>query len=257
MIFSLQQRVRKSAVPIVQAFKGTIKVTGKRWKYQSPETMYENSKTSYGETIGELLDNMVESSVRLTNELFEWSVLNLPTDYDLEKDSWYVEMTYPNILDVKMSNPKTHSLDNSNGSSLHSLNAIVRHAVTSWSIHLEYATGDLQRIARSMGESFDELTPSKPLDDSYYELETYREIAQYGFTGTDLDAYLAIAESKGYLKAHEEKQKQLQEAHERARAVRVRIANRKEKEENRLEQKKVQSIKTLETAPATKKWWKK
>lgn len=236
-------------MPIVQTFKGTIQVEGKSDNNTHPD--YLNSKTAYGETIGELLDNLVAASVTLTNELFEWSVTNLPSDYNVESNSWYASMTYPDILSSRKSDVKTHQNDIGTVHKLSMLESLVIHAITTRSIDIE---GSLRQL-RVMSTNYthrDEETPAVLLEDSSH-VQSYGELIKYGFTGVELDAALAAADEKGWLDGYSQYLNRRQESYN----LRQELEKQKVTQQKSVTVSHPDSVKRIPTETPTKKkkWW--
>lgn len=188
-------------MPIIKAFQGTLTVEGRPKWVEDAVPFYRWTLTAYGETIGELLDNLVETSVSLANDVFAWVTTNKPSEYELEEDYWYISLTHPEILETSKDNPATHSknFDTGSGSSLNSIGDIVKFPVLIRDIQIRATITSLLLKSTDKSEIVDEAAiPHK----GTYEVTSFKEMTKFGFTGAELDTILEIGEREGRLKKY-------------------------------------------------------
>jgi hypothetical protein len=191
-------------LPIITAFQGTITVEGTFKGIVDSQPFYTWTLTAYGQTIGELLDNLVITSVSLANDVFAWVANNKPADYNMEDDYWYIQVVHPEILETSKDNPATHSKrnDTGSGSSLDSIEDIVKFPVLIRDIQIRAAATSLLLKKTDKSEIVDEAAiPHKGV----YEVSSFSEMTKFGFTGSELDTILEIGEREGRLKEYREK----------------------------------------------------
>jgi hypothetical protein len=188
--------LRTNSLPIVTAFKGTLTVEGTIRGIENARPFYSRTVTAYGESIGELLDNLVETSVSLANDVFAWVARNEPADYQLKDDYWYISLAHPDILETSKDNPQTHSKDNDtgSGSSLDSIEDVVRFPVLIRDIQTKATATWLLLQKTDKSEIVDEAAiPHKGI----HEVTSFNEMTKFGFTGVELDTILEVAEREG------------------------------------------------------------
>lgn len=188
-------------MPIIKAFQGTVTVEGRpRW-VEDAQPFYRWTLTAYGETIGELLDNLVETSVSLANDVFAWVATHKPSEYELENDYWHISVIHPDILETSKDNPATHSKDNDtgSGSSLNCIADIVKFPVLIRDIQIRATITSLLLKSSDKSEIIDEAAvPHK----GTYEVTSFKEMTKFGFTGAELDTILEIGEREGRVKKY-------------------------------------------------------
>lgn len=191
-------------MPIITAFQGTITVEGRSQGAEKP--FYTWTLSAYGATIGELIDNLVETSVSLANDVFAWVTKNKPADYNMEDDYWYIQMTHPDILETAKNNPKTHSGKNDigSGSSLSSVSGIVRFSTLIRDIQVSSSTSYLLLADPAPSDINDVAAEAAVPYKGIYEVTSFSEMTKFGFSGKELDAILEIAEREGRVKKYRE-----------------------------------------------------
>lgn len=166
-------------MPVVTAFKGTITVTGTtRNTANQLQTFYENQVSVYGETMGELLDNLVKMSVPVANDVFQWVLENKPATYQLgSPDCWDIDIMHPDLRSfVKGYSP----IDESNsGGNLKSVEDIVHRVVADRTNSINFALISF----RSSPETL--LRHARYLD--MYDETTLEGKTQVGLTGAEFD----------------------------------------------------------------------
>lgn len=190
-------------MPIITAFKGTISVEGRSQDSEKP--FYTWTLSAYGATIGELIDNLVTTSVSLADDVFAWVTKNKPADYDMEDDYWHIQMIHPDILEAAKNDPKTHSEKNDigSGSSLSSVSGIVRFSTLIRDIQVKSSTSYLLLANPAVSDINDVAEAAVPYD-GIYEVTSFSEMTKFGYTGKELDAILEIAEREGRVKKYRE-----------------------------------------------------
>lgn len=190
-------------MPIITAFQGTITVEGTFKGIVDTPPFYTWTLTAYGQTIGELLDNLVATSVSLANDVFAWVANNKPADYELKDDNWYVSLIHPEILETSKDDPATHSKKNDTGSSssLNSVEDIVKFPVLIRDIQIRATATSLLLKKTDKSEIIDE--PAVPYK-RVYEVTSFSEMTKFGFTGAELDNMLEIGEREGRVKKYRE-----------------------------------------------------
>jgi hypothetical protein len=181
-------------MPIITAYQGTILVEGKT--HGNPDApSYRWELTAYGATIGELLDNLVNTSVVIANDVFAWVMKNKPEGYELDQDYWYVLIKHPEILEVMTS-------DTGSGGSVESIEGIVRYAALIRDIHVSSTANWLLLQNRAESEIVDKaINPYNGI----YSVSSFSEMTKFGFTGTELDTMLAIGEKEGRVKEYQQR----------------------------------------------------
>lgn len=190
-------------MPIITAFQGTVTVEGAFKGFADSQPFYTWTLTAYGQTIGELLDNLVTTSVSLANDVFAWVANNKPADYELKEDSWYIQVVHPEILETSKDNPATHSMknDTGSGSSLDSIEDIVKFPVLIRDIQIRATATSLLLKKTDKSEIVDKAAVPH---EGIYEVTSFNEMTKFGFSGAELDTILEIGEREGRLKMYRE-----------------------------------------------------
>lgn len=187
-------------MPIIQTYQGQISLRGRGSGNDSSPFYYESIK-AYGETIGELMDNLVQASIPLANNAFLWTMQNKPLDYSMRDDNWWLEISHPDLIESFVEDPSTHQKDTGGGSAVTCHRDIVTHTV----IHRN-VTIDLVATQLALTKSGPTQIPqhaAQPFTQEYYEDgHNYETYIAFGFTGLELDKILAIADEEGRLKKH-------------------------------------------------------
>lgn len=190
-------------MPIITAFRGTITVEGAFKGLADGPPFYTWALTAYGETIGELLDNLVTTSVSLANDVFAWVANNRPADYELTDDYWSIQVIHPEILETSKDNPATHSAknDTGSGSSLNSIEDIVKFPVLIRDIQIRATATSLLLKSTEKSEIVDEAAVPHA---GVHEVTSFSEMTKFGFTGAELDTMLEIGEREGRVQKYRE-----------------------------------------------------
>lgn len=86
-------------MPKVTAYKGSVYVVGQRRSAKEDDApIAKFSEDVYAESKGMLLEQIKIVGLRLVNELQAWLTDNMPADYNLEQDYWYMGCSYPDLL---------------------------------------------------------------------------------------------------------------------------------------------------------------
>jgi hypothetical protein len=189
-------------MPIAKVYKATLTIIGTR-NVDSTES-YRASLNAYGETIGEMEDNIVEKSVKLAKDLEKWlksSTREKPRKF--KESRWALSCSLPDILSSYDIESYDETCERGWGSSATSPLDIVKQAIT-WREVSAVMTLDLLKL--SGGASKISTETNKSCSDSW-EVDDFDEMATYGFTGKQLDENLKIAESEGRLEPHLAKQR--------------------------------------------------
>ncbi len=189
-------------MPIVTAYSGTTHVRATRSKNSGNEKFYENSKTAYGATLGELLDNLVDASLKLATETSAWVKENLPSDYNFSDDFWMYGVSHPDILESHMEvakKDKDKNMDIGSGGSFHSIRDIVLSNVLHRDISISSALNSLRFAQRGENELPHEA--KVPFSD-IYEVRSLSAMTSCGFVGEELDSILEISKNDGRLESY-------------------------------------------------------
>lgn len=228
-------------MPIVQAYKGLIKVEGSSRQavldnMREPEPFYSKTIVVYGETPGELWDNIVDASVKIANDVFEWCMMNKPADYnmdmDMGKDYWYYHIVHPDYEYIDLNDPKTFKDENDTGGggSLESVKGIVRMAVISRDVDISHLKTHLS-LAKP-GPTQIQQEPAVHYA-GCYEAESMQEMVGFGWNGKELDSIIATAEAEGRLAMLRESRAAQRKRHEADRRTRVAQAKVEEMKSSR------------------------
>lgn len=185
------------------ALKGIITVEGRskcRSSTLGGEHLFSETHEVYGETIGGLLDSLVEVSVALASNAFFWAVMNQSVSYVPLNDKWIITLEFPDVI-------QSHGNGHILGSALTcqgtliTFESIVKYVVRVRNEQITQAAFNLilAKIDEPTAIS-DELTAS--LSSSPEHAESYYELTQRGYTGIQLDAILAIAEKEGRIQEY-------------------------------------------------------
>lgn len=174
-------------MPIVTAYSGSITVTATEPFTNSP--FYELSKTLYGETLGELFDNVVEASINLTRDTQNWVLANRAADYNLSDDYWKVEIVLPDVYkSLKKQIPE--NIDSAFSCRFDEFKEIFTWTVCHRDSAVFLAVTHLQMFGPRPTSIPSE---SKRGLEKMYEADTYEEMMDCGWTGKELEEILKIA----------------------------------------------------------------
>lgn len=188
-------------MPIITAFQGTIIVEGRsRDTKDAEKPFYAWTLTEYGETIGELLDNLVAASVTLANDLFAWTATHKSEDYKFSDDYWYMYISHPEILESNISDPKSHDKNSGSGSTLHNTEYVVRFATLVRDLQIHRTASTL--LLQTKGQPSAIIDKAAVPYDQISKVTSFSEMAKCGFTGAELDIILETGEKEGLVKQH-------------------------------------------------------
>lgn len=174
-------------MPIVTAYSGSITVTATEPFVSSP--FYTLSKTLYGETLGELFDNVVEASINLTRDTQNWVLANRAADYNLADDYWQVQITLPDVYKtLKKQIPE--DIDSAFSSRFDEFKEIFTWAVCNRDSAVFLTVTHLQLLG--IGPT---LIPSESKVglEKMYDFDTFEGMSDCGWTGRELEEILEIA----------------------------------------------------------------
>jgi len=200
-------------MPKVTVYKGTVEVRGASHDdYDTP--IFDVTKTAYGETLGALMEALVQASIELSREVKDF-IGTLDESYDMEGNYWYFSASYPDLL-------RDHQVgadeDYGSGGAISSPDEVVHSMVHYRQMMFSGAIRDLHRADQVHNRTgvWDEY-------DKRMEYEgTLDELIASGFRGEDFDYLYNAALSDGTLDFH---RKQVLERRERSiRAHRLRQA---------------------------------
>lgn len=180
-------------MPIVKVYTDSITVRGHTDK--ESHYFYHQTKTAYGETEGEFLDEFVHTARLLALEAQEWLHLNKPEGYLLRDDNWLVSMSELSFVRGLSASP------------IISLPSIVTTAVK---IRNETVLKTAEALAEQAKTTVQEILPQIEKRATYGALSrledstdhsVFEELTHYGYTGAHLDEMMAKADKEGYLYA--------------------------------------------------------
>lgn len=151
-----------------------------------PEPFYKEEIPVYGETAGELLDNLVETSVRIAEHLFVWMLENKSADYKMSDDFWFFTTVTPDF--ESRGSFEVSDEEYASGTRQSNIEGIVHSAVLTRQLTIErfYRYLSLNGIAS-------DFKPAKPYNDIYDEPSLSGKTG-YGFMGSGFDALKKLAD---------------------------------------------------------------
>lgn len=184
-------------MPIVKAYSGSIRLMASEMVNEEP--FYEFKKTVYGETLGELSDNLVAYSVIAAREAQRWVSATKPEEYRLTEGYWRLLITQPEIMKCQQ---KTlpENIDSTFDSRVLAFEEIVIVA-TVYRDSLVRQTYTQLQLVRGGPSAIPEPS-SSPLS-GLSDFETLEEITEFGLNGKDLDAVLEIAVLENRIASYE------------------------------------------------------
>lgn len=183
-------------MPILTVYSGSINLRAS--EVINGETFYECSKTVYGKTLGELFDNLVESSVKVAREAERLVAANGLAGYSLGDGYWRASVTLPDI--IKCQNKTLPSvLDSTLQSRVFSFEEIVKMTVAYRDVSINQANTYLQLVLPGSSElpEFPTISLSKIGD-----ADTLEVMTEFGWNGDDLERILKTAERENRITAH-------------------------------------------------------
>lgn len=170
-------------MPVITALKGTLTVTAKD---EDEKVLFSSSQVCYGQTTGELFDNIVEASILIYEEAQTWITLNKGPRYDLNEDWWWIQAIFPDLS----------GNDTGSGQQLEHVKDIVRATVEKRTSFLEIFMASrehpIQKVVSNGGHF---ITPkhSKRCFTMSNDLHV-KSMRMYGLGGVTYDEYTRIAE---------------------------------------------------------------
>lgn len=184
-------------MPIITAYSGSISLRASEGVNDEP--FYVLSKTVYGMTLGELFDNLVEASVKVSRAAQLWAFTNESAEYSLTDGYWRLAVTLPDIIKCQQ---KTipENVDSTFDSRVLSFEEIVRNAVAHRDINIHQANTYLQLAMPGHSE-----LPESPFIPFFKisEAATLEDMTEFGWIGEDLDSILEVAERENRITAHQ------------------------------------------------------
>lgn len=184
-------------MPIITAYSGSINLRAS--KEINGEPFYALSKTVYGGTLGELFDNLVETSVSISRTVQLWVFANESAEYGLADGYWRLSVTLPDIIKCQRKTLPA-SLDSTFESRVLSFEEIVRNAVVHRDININQANTYLQLVLPGSSELPE--SPIAPLS-KIGDAETLEEMTEFGWSGNDLELILKTAERENRITAYQ------------------------------------------------------
>jgi hypothetical protein len=207
-------------MPKVVTYRGQISLTGES-RLADNEEIYKVNKFVYGETLGTLLDNMVNESVIIAQDLKTFLRLEMPTGYRMSDDYWSFNFSHPALLEATQVG---ENRDNGSGGSVSSVKDIVVSATHSRHLSIMYELNSLNYTRSEM--KLEPLLSSKDRIMDGLSSTKFATITASGFQGTELDKYLAIVEADGSLEKYRRDLISIRRYRETERKQRVHAANR-------------------------------
>ena len=213
-------------MPQVIAYKGTIAITGNSRNHD--EDIYDVKRSVYAESIGALLDAMVEETIRMTTDVKSFVRTTMPTGYKLDDGYWFFHVSYPRILD---SNEVGVNHDDGAGSASSSALDMIRTMAHYRSMAFSHAVSQLNATRREM--ELQAFNNNSEGFSSSYSTKDVNLITTTGMLGHELDAILMEAMLDGSYAKYQKNQKNMRHYREIERLNRVRNADRKSKIEEK------------------------
>lgn len=188
-------------MPIVRTFMGSVTIKAVTLADDKP--LYDYAENAYGETIGELLDNLVELSVKAANEAFLWAVDNKPADYAPYQDRWTVNFIHPDIFDAQLYASNRTCFDVASSSTVKKFGDIVDHCVLSRNTSISVTKNNLHCMQG--GGTDIPHRASVPYTGLYDETTSFRDMTNFGWTGKELAQMLETAQREGRLEKYSDR----------------------------------------------------
>lgn len=188
-------------MPIIKVYRGSIDL--RAGKEIHSESFYRYSKKVYGETLGELFDNLVEAAVIAAEEARMWIVTHDPFTDSMNVDYWQATVTLPNIIKCQERKLSDY-LDSAFTMRVRSVSEIVAHSVGYRHSSISMANTFLQ-LSLPGASNLPESSAIKLIGCD--EAGSLAEMTKYGWTGTELEEILEIARKENRIDAHNAKLK--------------------------------------------------
>jgi hypothetical protein len=165
------------------SYKASVQVTGAPYS-EYDNYFFDRTIDIEEETIGKTFDSMVAASLSLHNEIVTYIVENFDPTYDVNKDSWYVNCSFPSVYELENSEENLMGA----GSSLHNPASVVQ-AVTHYR-HMEirrFFKGEIKYLADGAYNHY--VTNIEEANDFYssFETEDLNYVVSTGYLGSQLD----------------------------------------------------------------------
>lgn len=209
-------------MPRVITYRGKLSLTGTTRDSQSAE-LYRVDKYVYGETPGALLDNMVDESIIIAQNLKTFLRLEMPAGYKMSNDYWFFSFSHPNITE---NDYVGDDQDTGSGTSISSVKEVVVSAAHNRHLSIQFGIKALNRTRRDMGLTA--LLPKNSDNAVNFSSTKFDVIVASGYQGTELDNAIAIAENDGSLTKYRSDMVVIRQHREFERKKRVRNAETQE-----------------------------
>lgn len=150
---------------------------------------YSDERVCYGDTVGELWDNLVELSVDSANAVQTWQILNRTSSYSMKDDYWYTLLKFPDVSQKRQSSAA--------GSSLQSVSDVVKASALNRDVMLRHWMQIEEVQIGGKGFTDEQIMPPKPEIDyaGISVSKTFREMTSFGTKGSDYDSYMRKIEA--------------------------------------------------------------
>lgn len=128
------------------------------------KSFYTESHIAYGKTIGEVMDNMVKKSLKISENVQLWMMQTQSADYSMSKNLWTLKFRLPAMTPGFYDDSETENIS--------SLRDIVASAVCVRSTYLQSTYNQIEDIALSYFSR--DVMPIEMRDDL---LETHKELS--------------------------------------------------------------------------------
>lgn len=189
-------------MPIITAYRGSVELRAGNELHS--ESFYTYSKNVYGESLGELFDNLVEASVTAAEEARMWIVTNEPFTDSLNTDYWQSTVSMPGILKCQEQQISDY-LDSASTMRVRSLQEIVGHAVLFRDSNISMAKTFLQLCLSGASNIPDEAAVK--ISGIHNDVGSLKEMTKFGWTGVELEEILEVARRENRITAHNAKLK--------------------------------------------------
>lgn len=170
----------------IEVFTGSVSLVGVPrgvTDISDTDAFYRDKITAYGVTPGELLDNLVEASVKVAENLFTWTLQNKPASYIMGSDHWVMSAVYPSL---ELKDDSFSDAEIGGFSTVSSVEGVVHFAVLIRDITIGKLILQLMRSSQ-----MPLVVPAKPYKD-IHTVASLREKTACGYQSTDLEAVLKL-----------------------------------------------------------------
>ncbi len=164
------------------SYSATIEVVGTR-RSDEKDVIFEQEITVFGDSVGEVLDDMVEKAYELYYELSLLLITDFPKDYVLDNDYWYISCSWPTT-----NNPYSTERGRGAGSHLVSPAAIISSAVHYRHMEVHgFINGEVNYLRNKAYATYVEgVTPIREFN-LIFSSPHIEEFRHFGFTGEQFD----------------------------------------------------------------------